>query len=188
MLASWLMVPAVIDIPVKEPIAPVKVTTPAVPALMSKVALLPMVLEKKTFAPAVMPPPVVVKTTVLLSVIAPVNVMVAPLVVILAPMDIVPVTLMAPVVVVVLLEMDELVIDKLASAVVPPATPYDVPPEVPPFKVKPWTPAVAALSVVAKLILAPAGVSPPRVVSTVILLIRETIPVILKTPPLVVMF
>ena len=95
---------------------------------------------------------------------------------------------MAPVVVVVLLLMDKPVIDKLASAVVPPVTPYPIAPEVPPFKVKPWTPAVAALSVVAKPILAPAGVSPPRVVSTVILLIRETIPVILTAPALVVMF
>ena len=53
---------------------------------------------------------------------------------------------MAPVVVVVLLLMDKPVIDKLASAVVPPVTPYPIAPEVPPFKVKPWTPAVAALS------------------------------------------
>ena len=82
MLASWLMVPPVIDIPVKLVIAPVNVTTPAVPALMSKVALLPMVLEKKTFAPAVMPPPVVVKPEVLLIVTDPVIVMAPPLVVI----------------------------------------------------------------------------------------------------------
>ena len=78
-----------------------------------------------------------------------------------------------------------LVNTRFVRGVVPPTAPLkEITPAVPAAKVK----DVAPLSVLEKLILAPAAVPPAFVVSNVGVLVIATGPVIVIAPPLVVMF
>ena len=159
------------------PTTPEKDISPTVPACSVKAVAPSSVVEKAILAPPADPLVVLNVRGVAVSATIPVNVM-APASVVMFP----------PTLIAVRLEL-ELVAEKAPRAVLAPIVDARViVPLEPDFNVSDCTPAVVALIVDPKTILAPAGVPLLFVVSTVGLFVRTTGPTIVMVPPLVVRF